>query len=520
MIRMDEFNKIKKAYFIDNRSINEIALEFKRSWATIRRIVNTSRDEFSFEKKQIRSPKVSTQEVMDAIVDKIQEEERLHVKKKQRITAKKLYEELTERGIYQGSQRRMQELVNEVRTKLAQTRPKSFLPLEFALGSTAQVDHGEAECIIASERRTYFLFVMSVPGAGLNYCQLFPTKAQEAWGEFHERAFRFFQGIFPRLVYDNDTVLIKSIKGEKRLMTDFALHLVEHYGFESVFCNPAAGNEKGSVENAVGNCRRNYLTGCPKFEDLQQANTHLEDRCLDAATNGTHYKLGTPLQVLKKELETKLQPLLPGKEWRRWLRRQVNSYQLVEVDGHCYSMPERYVLEHIRVGVGAELIDLFYQDELIVRHKRQFILGCDSLILDHYLGQLCRKPGALWDCKAIREVNKDEVLLALWEKLMTRLPGLAQDNHIRLKSAQTDFIEVLMLKRRYTEEEWKEGIRKALSCGSSSAASIECIIRGVLSPENLGDRTSDIENKLMHIKIPKWECDLSSYATLTEMEGT
>jgi transposase len=517
---MDEFNKIRKAYFIDNKTINEISLEFKRSWATIRRIINTSRDEFSLEKKQVRSSKVSTQEVMDAIIDKIQEEDRLRVKKKQRATAKKLYEELTERGIYHGSQRRMQELVHEVRTKLALTRPKSFLPLEFSLGSTAQVDHGEIECIIAGERSIYFLFVMSVPGASLHYCQLFATKAQEAWGEFHERAFQFFEGIFPRLVYDNDTVLIKNIKGEKRLMTDFALHLVEHYRFESTFCNPAAGNEKGSVENAVGYCRRNYLSGCPKFEDKQQANAYLEDQCRDTIANGVHYKLEIPLQNLKQDLATKLQPLLPRKEWRRWLRRQVNSYQLVEIDGHCYSMPEKYVLKYVRVGIGAELMDLFCEEELIAKHNRQFMLGRDSLFLDHYLDQLCRKPGALWDCKAIREVSEDKLLLALWEKLMTQLPKLAEDNHVRLRSAQSDFIEVLMLRKRYTDEEWREGIQKALLCGSSSAASIECIIRGVLSPEVLYNQTQamGIEHKLMHINIPKWECDLSSYATLTEKE--
>jgi hypothetical protein len=32
-----------------------------------------------------------------------------------------------------------------------------------------------------------------------------------------------------------------------------------HYGFKSVYCNPASGNEKGSVENAVGYVRRNLL---------------------------------------------------------------------------------------------------------------------------------------------------------------------------------------------------------------------------------------------------------------------
>ena len=43
-------------------------------------------------------------------------------------------------------------------------------------------------------RTKEYLFVASVPGQVLRYCQAFPIKATEAWGEFHERAFQFFGG--------------------------------------------------------------------------------------------------------------------------------------------------------------------------------------------------------------------------------------------------------------------------------------------------------------------------------------
>ena len=73
MIRMDEFNKIRKAYFADKLSINEIATNFKRSWATVHKIVHRPReDEFSAgERKLTRATKVATQEVMDAIVERL-----------------------------------------------------------------------------------------------------------------------------------------------------------------------------------------------------------------------------------------------------------------------------------------------------------------------------------------------------------------------------------------------------------------------------------------------------------------
>ena len=45
MIRMDEINKIRKAFYRDGLSVNEIARKFKRSWETINEIIKTPREE-------------------------------------------------------------------------------------------------------------------------------------------------------------------------------------------------------------------------------------------------------------------------------------------------------------------------------------------------------------------------------------------------------------------------------------------------------------------------------------------
>lgn len=517
MIRMDEFNKIRKAHYVDGLSINEIAIKFQRSWATINTIVKKPRDKIlSDDSEKKRKCKVASQEVIDAIVEWLEKEDKINVKKKQRSKAKKIFEELTRRGIYKGSQRRMQDLVNDVRSRLAPLETKNYLPLEFPLGSAAQVDHGEVECIINGFRSIHYLFIMSVPGMVLRYCQLFPTKAQEAWGEFHERGFNFFKGIFQRIIYDNDTVLIKDAKG--KMMTNFGLHLIEHYGFQSAFCNPASGNEKGSVENAVGFCRRNYLNGCPIFENSQQANIYLEKKCNETIANENHYKSGKPLITIKAELEKELMPLLPAKKWRRWASPKVNSYQQIEIDHHMYSVPVKFVSEYLRVAIEAFKISIFFEEQFVIEHERKFAPGVDSLILDHYLDQLCEKPGALWDCKAMQEYSNDKVLIKLWEKLISAYPALP-NHQAKIRGAQKEFIQVLMLRRRYSEVEWKEGITKALEYGATEAAAIECIIRGISNPQ-MTAKPKDVKEKLSHVHIPTWNCELSAYADLMKVEGT
>ncbi len=97
---------------------------------------------------------------------------------------------------------------------------------------------------------TCFLFVASVPGTSIRYSQLFPYKTSESWGEFHERTFQNFGGVFFKVICDNDTVLVK-VEEAVSIPTHFTLDLVEHYKFSSHHCNPAFGNEKGSVENNI-----------------------------------------------------------------------------------------------------------------------------------------------------------------------------------------------------------------------------------------------------------------------------
>ena len=73
------------------------------------------------------------------------------------------------------------------------------------------------------------------------------------------------------MVLDNATEAGRMVRGEvaeSRLFSQFRAH----YRFESRYCNPYSGNEKGSVENAVGLLRRNLLvpvsaSGAPPESD-------------------------------------------------------------------------------------------------------------------------------------------------------------------------------------------------------------------------------------------------------------
>ena len=504
MLRMDEMNKIKKAHR-NGASINEIAIKYGRSWLTVKRIVDASLEELGNRGcRPNKNCKVVTPKVETAIRAYLTKEEELRVKKKQRYTAAFIYKELKANGMYQGSIRQLQDAVKRQRVERGQVTPKSYLPLEFLLGTTAQFDHGECDLIVGGQRVQGYLFVCSIPGAALRYCQVFPVKSSEAWGEFHERSYRFFGGVLPTSVYDNDSVLVKQILGSEREQTRFSHALEEHYQMNSRFCNPAAGNEKGSVENGVGYCRRNYLAGCLSFADWDAANSHLEQSCRRTIDTDCHYKTDRPLRAIFDEMANQLDPLFVTHTWRRWTEARVDSYQLVHVDTHGYSVPERFVGGSLRVGVGIFDVEIFSDHVVIARHSRRFGEPGSSLWLNHYLDQLIRKPGALRDCPAVQQHTFVPELLEIWQRLQQRYPE---------KDANRKFIEVLCFGRQYGSKNLISAASAALQLGTVEPEALESIIHSFLSAT---PSPSDefLRQRLQHVKFDSWNCDIDQYSQL------
>ena len=506
MIQLDTVNKIRKEYSL-GRSINAIAKLFNRSWETIQRLVTMSREELKNRgKRPKRKSKVIDDKVVKAVEAYILEEINKKVPRKQRYTAKKIYNDLKERGIYKGSLRVMQDLVKSLRIKHKQTKKKVFLPLEFDPGTIVQVDHGQIECLINGVKQIWYLFLASVPGEGLRFCQVYPTKASVAWGLFHEELFSFFGGVFPTVAYDNDSVLVKKVLGSERHQTTFCFSLEEHYRFECHFCNVGAGNEKGSVENGVGYCRRNFLAGLPNLSNWNTFNKSLKDKCLEDIKTLKHYKTKESLITKFNEIKKLLKPCQLPKRWKKPIECPVNSYQYINTDNHFYSVPEKYVGSNLSVHQFTFEIEIFDNDDLVVSHERKYLPGDDSLILDHYLDQLKFKASAFWDCRATRQHKFEPKVLEMWDMLEVRYPP---------REAKKKLIEILLLKRSYPLKQVIEAIDLAISYKAIDSAAVESILKG-LNTAKLTCSETELKEHLKEEHVLKISFDLSQYKELCE----
>ena len=150
--------------------------------------------------------------------------------------------------------------------------------LEWAAGSM-QVDFGMARARIAGEMADVHCLVVSLPYSNMRLCVALPGENAECLCHGLMLVFEHIGGVPPVIVMDNATGAgRRNAKGEVALTGVFSA-FVAHYRLEVRFCNPYSGNEKGSVENAVGFLRRNLMVPPMRAESYGQLSRLLLERC-------------------------------------------------------------------------------------------------------------------------------------------------------------------------------------------------------------------------------------------------
>jgi len=147
---------------------------------------------------------------------------------------------------------------------------EAFLPLEFELGAYAEVDWTEAYFYLKGKETKAHLFVMKLRGSGGFYVRAYPFEKQEAFFDGHIKCFEFMNGVPYKIAYDNlKTAVKKILEGSNREEQEQFIALRTHYLYESSFCRPAKGSDKGGVENAGKEAVRRFFVPYPRLIHLR-----------------------------------------------------------------------------------------------------------------------------------------------------------------------------------------------------------------------------------------------------------
>ena len=186
----------------------------------------------------------------------------LAVPRKQRRTARKIYDDLVRDHGYAGSRSSVERLVRRIREDTAPAGD-GYLELDWPAG-VAQVDFGHAVAWLDGERVELHLLVMSFPHPDARFCVPPVSEAAECLCAGLRTLSGHVGGAPTELVLDNATEAGRRTCGvvrESALFSQFRAH----YGCRSTYRDPYSGNEKGSVENAVGFPGRNLMAAGSDF---------------------------------------------------------------------------------------------------------------------------------------------------------------------------------------------------------------------------------------------------------------
>ncbi len=506
MITVEKREEIRRAYYVEKKSIRQIARELEVSRPTIRKAV-TGAAAVKYELKQPRlAPKLGAyKEKIEALLL-----ENKSLPRKQRYTSSKIYDIIWAEG-YRGAQSTLRHYIGQRRKVLR--RPKVYLPLEFDPGTDAQVDWGQAEVIMGGEQITVQLLVMRLNYSRRLFVMAFPSQKQESFFEGQVQAFHHFGGVPQRITYDNLKAAVKKVlRGKNRAEQESFIIFRSHYLFQSHFCAPRAGHEKGGVEHGVGYARRNFLVPLPQVDSFSQLNAHLLGYCLQDDGRQVAGQPTTIYQAWQQE-QPHLQPL-PAYDFVccRSLEVTLTPYSQVVVETNRYSVPTDKAVKKLVVKLYSFRLEIYRPDqkEPLAVHPRCYERGQDIFEPLHYLPLLQQRPGAFDHAKPLRRWREEWP--PVYEELLAHLQSQAREGQ-----GIGEFLRVLSLHREHPAQLVEQAIAQALAYGCIHAAGVTLCLNQLLQPE-ISPVHLDLSDRPRLEAVGQQTVDLGIYNQL--LEGT
>lgn len=350
-----------------------------------------------------RKPRKLTEEIADKIDVYLQanEEKRKSGLRKQMLKKIDIWEELVRQNHDIG----YTTVCNYVRGKAKS--PETFIRQEYEPGEVCEFDWGVVKLKIGGVRRVYQLAVFTLAWSNYRYAILFARQDSQSFQQSHVQFFSHLNGVPLEMVYDNMRVAVKRFVGRtKKEATQGLLSMSMYYQFRFRFCNVGKGNEKGYVERSVEYIRRKAFAIRDSFENLAQANEHLEEVLTVLNNKEQTTKKETASKLLEQERTVFFNCPTAELDCSELQTYRVDKYATICVKSNHYSIPEQYVGKRVDVKLYANRLVVYLNRQLVASHQRRHTNSEWYLDLSHYLNSLQRKPGALKRSVALQQAEE------------------------------------------------------------------------------------------------------------------
>lgn len=377
--------------------------------------------------------------------------------RKQRHTVARIHRRLQKEHSFSGGYSSVKKYVRK-KKYLMKMSGAGFLPLA-SPACHAEVDFGKFKYYDERGRDCDgYALTLSFPHSNSGFTQVFPSQNQECLLAGLARIFYRIGGVPIRIKADNMTTAVAHIcAGTERKLTDGFARFMLHHRFQADFCNPAAGNEKGNVENKVGYSRRNFFVPVPTIKDFDTFNEELFLRCEEDGDR-KHYIHGKTINELWEE-EKKHLLALPEHEFEvfRYETVRIDKYGFITVDTNKYGITPELAGQSAQVKIFFDKIEIHYDHTLLKVYGRSYKRNEEVMDFTQYMTTLCKKSGAAPHTRFFHQLPK------LWQQHLKETNG---------RERKTALLLLSEIVRDGNLELCDEAISMASECGRADADSI------------------------------------------------
>ena len=392
MLVVETIAKIRRAYFVQKKSIKTICREYRLSRKVVRKVIRSEMTEFHYQRSRQPLPRIDPwREQLDGML--LANEGKPG---RERLTLMRIFEELRELG-YEGGYDSVRRYAKTWRVARGAVTAQAYVPLSFAPGEAYQFDWSHEIVLINGTTVIVKVAHVRLCHSRMLFVRAYPRETQEMVFDAHNRAFAFFRGTCTRGIYDNMKTAVETVFiGKDRQFNRRFLRLCGHYLVEPTACTPAAGWEKGQVENQVGLVRERFFTPRLRVTSYEELNAWLLDRCVAYAKAYRHPELadGTIWQAFEAE-RPQLVPITGPFDGFHATQAAVSKTCLVRFDNNKYSVASCAVGQPVEIQAYADRIVIRQNGAIVGQHARRFTRGETIYNPWHYVPVLARKPGAL-----------------------------------------------------------------------------------------------------------------------------
>jgi transposase len=266
---------------------------------------------------------------------------------------------------------------NYIQLYLGQSRP--VMRIEHKAGEKMYIDFAGEKLYLTDNERARVsveVFVAILGCSQLTYVEAVYSQKKEDLIRASENALHYFAGVPRAIVPDNlKSAVTKGSKYEAIINPDFA-NFAEHYATTVIPARAYKPKDKSLVEGAIKLIYKNIYTKFDNrvFYDIESLNAAIRTG-LELHNNtpfvGREYSRRQQYEEIERETLGTLNPIRYQIKEQAIVTVMKNGFVRLSKDIHYYSVPYQYIGKKVKMLYTSFDVEIYYNYELIAKHKRQ-----------------------------------------------------------------------------------------------------------------------------------------------------